>query len=81
MASSRSLSSLSEGDASVSSLIGRHAPHAALISRGPAELAYRLRKEDSSRSAICLQIPSSLPAWLLCVGYRHCLLRHRAMQM
>ena len=52
MASSRSLSSLSEGDASISSLIGRHAPHAALISCGPAELAYRLRKEDSSRSVI-----------------------------
>ena len=49
MASSRSLSSLSDGDASVSSLIGRHVPHAQLVSRGPAELAFRLRKEDSSR--------------------------------
>ena len=51
VASSRSLSSLSEGDASVSSLIGRHVPHATLISRGPAELAFRLRKEDAPRCA------------------------------
>ena len=49
MASSRSLSELSEGDASVSSLIRRHVPHAALISRGPAELAFHLPKEDCSK--------------------------------
>ena len=65
VASSRSLSSLSEGDASASSLIGRHAPHAVLISRGPAELAFRLRKEDSSRCVLSHLGSVNTAVWLL----------------
>lgn len=47
--STRSLSDLSEGDASLDALIRRHVPQAVLVSRGPAELAFRLPKEATSQ--------------------------------
>ena len=60
VASLRSLSELSEGDASVSSLIRHHVSHAALISRGPAELAFRLPKEDSSKQVFSSLMPATI---------------------
>lgn len=50
--STRSLSDLSEGDATLDALIRRHAPQAILVSRGPAELAFRLPKEETSQCAL-----------------------------
>lgn len=47
--SARSLSDLSEGDASLDTLIRSHVPGAVLVSRGPAELAFRLPKEETSQ--------------------------------
>lgn len=47
--STRSLSDLSEGDATLDALIRRHVPQAILVSRGPAELAFRLPKEETSQ--------------------------------
>ncbi|BDA45751.1 probable ATP-binding cassette sub-family A member 3 [Coccomyxa sp. Obi] len=53
--STRSLSDLSEGDATLDALIRRHVPQAILVSRGPAELAFRLPKEETSQFPALLQ--------------------------
>ena len=50
--STRSLSDLSEGDATLDALIRRHVPQAILVSRGPAELAFRLPKEETTQCAL-----------------------------
>lgn len=57
VASSRSLSELSEADTDADALVRRHVPRAALVARGPAELAFRLPKEDTPRhAALTLQM-------------------------
>lgn len=47
--SARSISELSEGDASLNSLVRQHVPQAVIVSRGPAEISFRLPKEETSR--------------------------------